>query len=99
MFLFLVGAVEMVVISYWTKWVTESKVLASGVITIANVLIWYYILQTMVENINNWQLVALYALGCSAGTMLCTFLSKDSKVKINILDHLFKDPKSFLITK
>jgi len=87
MFIFIIGVIEMFVIAYWTKTVVESRVYMSGIITIVNVLIWFYVLQTFVDNIDNWYLVMSYALGCAVGTMLSSFVSnkekarKDKKVK------------------
>lgn len=71
--LFLVGVLEMIIITVWTKAVTDTKVLASGIVTMINIFIWYYVLQQIVENINNWQFVAWYGLGCSIGTAACTY--------------------------
>ena len=87
MFIFIIGVIEMFVIAYWTKTVVESRVYVSGVVTIANILIWYYVLRTFVDNIDNWYLVLSYALGCAVGTMLSGFISnretarKSKKVK------------------
>ena len=73
MMLFFIGILEMVIVTVWTKTVATTQVLASGVITIINIFIWYYVLQTVVDNIHNWQLVALYAFGCAIGTALTTW--------------------------
>jgi uncharacterized protein YebE (UPF0316 family) len=73
MVLFFIGIIEMLIVTAWTKVVTKTRIFASGVITMINIIIWYYVLQTIIENINNWQLVILYALGCSVGTMIATF--------------------------
>jgi hypothetical protein len=87
MLIFTIGVIEMFVIAYWTKTVVESRIYMSGLITIVNVLIWFYVLQTFVDNISNWYLVLLYALGCALGTMLSGLVSnqekfrKDKKVK------------------
>jgi hypothetical protein len=87
MLIFTIGVVEMFIIAYWTKTVVESRIYMSGLITIVNVLIWFYVLQTFVDNISNWYLVLLYALGCALGTMLSGLVSnqeqfrKDKKVK------------------
>ena len=69
----------MFIIAYWTKAVVDSKVLMSGIITIVNVLIWFYVLRTFVDDINNWYLVASYALGCATGTMLSSLVSNQAK--------------------
>jgi len=58
MILFLVGVLEMVIVTAWTKVVTENKVMASGAITMVNI---------------NWKLVVLYALGCAVGTVISTY--------------------------
>jgi len=72
MILFFVGIIEMIIVSVWTKVVTDSKILASGVVTVINILIWYYVLEKVVSDIGNWKLVVLYAFGCAIGTMLTT---------------------------
>jgi uncharacterized protein YebE (UPF0316 family) len=83
MFIFLLGIVEMLVVTAWTETVTKAKVLASGVITTVNVLIWYYILDRIINNIDNTFVVVVYALGCAAGTMIGTYyLSQREKKQI-----------------
>lgn len=88
MMLFLIGIVEMIVVTAWTVVVSESKVLKSGVITSINVLIWYYILNIFVNDINNWVLIAMYAAGCSVGTMLTTYFFKVQKKKARAVKKL-----------
>lgn len=68
--LFIIGIIEMIIISVWTKVVTDNKILTSGIITFINILIWYYVLESVVSDINNIQLILFYALGCTIGTML-----------------------------
>jgi hypothetical protein len=81
MFLFILGVVEMFIGAYWTKTVVESRIYASGVITLINVLIWYYVLQTFVDDINNWYLVISYSVGCAVGTMLSSYVSNAEKFR------------------
>ncbi|HUT22330.1 MAG TPA: DUF5698 domain-containing protein [Candidatus Bipolaricaulota bacterium] len=76
MTLFFIGLVEMLIISAWTKTVTEAKVLVSGIVTVINVFIWYYVLQQVMSDIKNWQIVLAYAIGCAIGTMISTFVFK-----------------------
>lgn len=76
MFLFIIGVVEMIIIAYWTKTVVDSKIFLSGFVTIVNIFIWYYVLQTFVDNISNWTLVIPYALGCAVGTMIPSIISQ-----------------------
>lgn len=70
MFLFFIGIIEMIIVTSWTKVVSDTKVIASGVITMVNVLVWYYVLQTILEDVSNWRVVVWYAFGCAVGTML-----------------------------
>ncbi|MFA5358496.1 MAG: DUF5698 domain-containing protein [Patescibacteria group bacterium] len=78
--LFFIGIIEMIIVSIWTKIVSENKVLASGVVTVVNIMIWYYVLASVVENINNFWLIIVYALGCAIGTMLTTaYFNKTNK--------------------
>jgi uncharacterized protein YebE (UPF0316 family) len=79
--LFLVGILEMLIVSIWTKAVTDTKVMLSGFVTLINIMIWYYVLQTVIDNINDWEVVIMYALGCAIGTMISTlfFRLKENK--------------------
>ncbi|MBU4315473.1 hypothetical protein KJ673_03675 [Patescibacteria group bacterium] len=72
MSLFFIGIVEMIIISMWTRFVSESKIIASGLTSVVNIFIWYYVLQSVLGDIENVNLVALYALGCAVGTMMTT---------------------------
>ncbi|PIT88333.1 MAG: hypothetical protein COU29_00890 [Candidatus Magasanikbacteria bacterium CG10_big_fil_rev_8_21_14_0_10_36_32] len=76
MTLFFIGVVEMLIVAIWTKMVSGNQVLAGGAITVINILIWYYVLETIIKDINNWQLVLLYATGCAVGTMGCSLYFK-----------------------
>ena len=73
MILFFIGILEMLIVTTWTKVVTKSQVLASGIITWINILIWYYVLQSMVNDIGNWYVATLYATGCAVGTIVTMF--------------------------
>ena len=73
MMLFFVGILEMLIVATWTKFVSTNHILGSGVVTIFNILIWYYVLQTIVADIQNWQVVGLYAVGCALGTVMTTY--------------------------
>jgi hypothetical protein len=84
MSLFFIGILEMLIVTAWTKVVTKSQVIASGAITWINILIWYYVLQAMVNDIGNWYMAMLYATGCAAGTIITMwfFSKREKKVKI-----------------
>lgn len=98
MFIFILGVIEMFVIAYWTKTVVESRIYVSGLITVVNVLIWFYVLRTFVDNIDNWYLVLSYALGCAAGTMLSSLVSNKEKSrkrrKVRQVKHALSKLKS-----
>ncbi|HPA25198.1 MAG TPA: DUF5698 domain-containing protein [bacterium] len=79
MILFFIGILEMLIVTAWTKVVTKNQIIASGTITIINILIWYYVLETVVNDINNWQLILLYAFGCALGTILSTLYFKNKE--------------------
>lgn len=81
MTLFFIGLLEMIIVTTWTKVVTKTKIMASGAITLVNILIWYYVLETIVSDINNWRLVLLYAFGCALGTMLTTLYFANTEKK------------------
>lgn len=70
MTLFFVGVVEMIIVAFWTKVVSQSKVAMTGAITVINIFIWYYVVSVVVENIGNWTTIASYALGCAIGAMI-----------------------------
>lgn len=78
----------MIIVTLWTKAVTNTRVLASGLITIVNIFIWYYVLETIISNLDKFSLVLLYASGCAIGTMLGTYYSsredKRSRLKNNL---------------
>lgn len=84
MSLFFIGIIEMLIVTAWTKVVTKSQIMLSGVITFINILIWYYVLERIVSDINNWKLILLYALGCTIGTVIVTlyFQKKENSQKI-----------------
>lgn len=99
MVLFFIGVVEMLIVTAWTKAVTRTKIVASGIITMVNVLIWYYVLQTIVDNINNWSLALLYALGCALGTVVSTYyfhLKENNRINLlNRLQNIRKTTKKY----
>jgi uncharacterized protein YebE (UPF0316 family) len=70
--LFFVGIIEMIVITSWTKLVSKTQVISSGIVTFINILIWYYVLERVVNDIHNISVVLLYAFGCALGNVLTT---------------------------
>ena len=70
MSLFIIGFLEMLLVPVWTKTVSQTQVIASGVVTLVHVMIWYYVIQKLVTDINNWQIALMYAVGCAFGTII-----------------------------
>jgi len=85
--LFFVGVLEMIVITAWTKVVSDTKVILSGLITVVNIFIWYYVLRIFVENIENWVLLVVYVSGCAVGTMITTYYFKKKALKEKVATH------------
>ena len=77
--LFFVGIVEMVIASLWTRYVSAGKKYIGGLITFVNIYIWYFVLRTVLENINNTTIVFVYAVGCAIGTVIGTGLRLGGK--------------------
>ena len=69
---FAIGVVEMFIVAAWTKFVSNSQVVASGVVTFVNTIIYFYVLSALLTNVNNMPVIVAYALGCALGTMLAT---------------------------
>ena len=72
MILFFIGVLEMIIVSYWTKLVSETRVMASGMVSVVNIFIWYYVLQAVIEDVHNVMGIVVYAAGCGLGTMITT---------------------------
>jgi len=72
MSLLFVGIVEMIIVATWTKAVSKSNVVQTGLVTSVNILIWYYVLRQVVENLDNWGAIVPYTLGCAIGAMIGT---------------------------
>jgi RsiW-degrading membrane proteinase PrsW (M82 family) len=79
--LFFIGIIEMLIISAWTKAVTEAQVLVSGIVTLINVFIWYFVLQQVVNDLGNIWVVASYAIGCALGTVISTLYFRQRNIK------------------
>lgn len=79
--LFIIGVIEMIIVTTWTKLVTKTQVLASGAVTMVNVLIWYYVLQRIIGDISNWHVAFTYALGCSVGTVISVLIFQKTEEK------------------
>jgi uncharacterized protein YebE (UPF0316 family) len=70
---FLIGLVEMIICTVWTKVVNKSQVWASGAVTLIEIVVWYFVIEALISDIHNWSIILAYALGCALGTMGSTF--------------------------
>ena len=68
--LFFVGILEMFISAKWTKNVSQERAFISAGITYVNILIWYFVLRTVLEHLGSLGLILVYALGCSIGTYI-----------------------------
>lgn len=66
---------------------------ATGIFSIIRVFIWYYVLRTIVTNIDNLWLILFYALGGSCGDYLSLTFEPYLEKKILWLHKLFKKKK------
>jgi len=71
--------------------VSDTKVMGSGAITIVNVLIWYYVLESVLQDLGNWEVVLIYAVGCAVGTMLSTWIFQVIKKRKRLAKKLAKE--------
>lgn len=69
---FAIGVVEMFIVAAWTKFVSGSQVVASGVVTFVNTLVYFYVLDALLANVHNTPIIVAYAIGCALGTMGAT---------------------------
>jgi hypothetical protein len=72
MILFIIGVIEMALNASWTKSVAKADTAMNGVITGIHLVIWYIVLQQVVNNLNDWTAILPYFAGCVAGSMLGT---------------------------
>ena len=81
MILFFVGIVELAIATYWTRSVTATNVRSAGFVTGINFIIWYFVIRQVVENIDRWQAIVPYGLGCVAGSMIGTAIDVDAVIR------------------
>lgn len=70
MLILFIGMAEMIFSTLWAKYVQEARIWASTVITMSHVFVWYFVLKTVIEQLNNLTIVFMYAIGCGLGNMI-----------------------------
>lgn len=78
MLIFMIGMAEMVLSTLWTKYVQEKSVVGSTAVTMIHVFVWYYVLRTLIDQIDNIMIVVAYAFGCGAGNIIAIILGEYS---------------------
>ncbi len=85
MILFFVGIIEMTISAMWTKSVAKSEVAMNGAITGVHLLIWFFVLQQVVDNLGDWTAIMPYMAGCVLGSMLGAMDRRTLKRKLRKL--------------
>ncbi len=90
---FVIGVVEMFIVALWTKTVSGSQVLASGVVTFVNILIYFWVLEAVLSSVNNTPLIVTYALGCALGTMLASSKTLERLMRLRTFSPIVNETK------
>jgi len=94
MTLFFVGVIEMIISALWTKSVSKANVALTGAITSVNIFIWYYVIRTVIGNLDNWFAIIPYTAGCAIGAMLGAVDQEKVKKRIRKMLAAMKDKAS-----
>ena len=80
------GFLEIFTWSLQTKSLIKNRAINTFMFTGVSVLIWYYIIENIINNLNNIWLMASYVLGCALGGVatihLDTHMDKIAKVRL-----------------
>lgn len=72
----LLGTLECFLQSLNTKLLQRNHKIGCWIISFINILIWYYVISIIVENINALGLILLYAFGYASGDVLAILFDK-----------------------
>ena len=85
MFLF-VGFIEMFFWSLQTKSLIKDRMLNTFIFTFISIVLWFYVVSKVAENVNNIWLMIAYALGCACGNCLTikadAYITKIAKARL-----------------
>jgi uncharacterized protein YebE (UPF0316 family) len=91
--LFAIGVLEeLIAILYYKACEKEFKY-ATGIFQILRVFIWYFVLRTIIENIDNLWLILSYAGGGAWGDYISLTIQPHLEKKILYIHKLFKKKK------
>jgi uncharacterized protein YebE (UPF0316 family) len=81
-----VGFLEMLFWSLQTKALVKDRMINTFVFTFISIVIWFYVVSKVAENVNNLWLMIAYALGCGAGNCLTikidAYIDKIAKARL-----------------
>lgn len=88
--IFFIGILEDFLLSFNTKAIQRNNLIFSFVIAFLSAIIWYYVIVMVVENINKFWLVLVYACGGGLGDVITISLDKHiqrfEKVSLRVLN-------------
>ncbi len=71
-----VGLLESFISTVYSKFRQRGKLLYTAISCIIYNITWFYMLAKIVENIQNWKLIAVYIIFCAAGDVLGLIFDK-----------------------
>ena len=83
--IFIAGFFEFVIRVIDYKAIQRSKCFYSAIITFINIWVWYYIIASVVENLNNFWLIFVYAIGCALGNYVTLKLDMRNQKNVNYI--------------
>ena len=87
----IVGFLEMLFWSLNTKALIKDKMINTFIFTFISVIIWFFVVSKVAENVNNIWLMLAYALGCASGN--CTTIKLDAYIDKLAKARLWKKNK------
>ena len=83
--LFAIGVIECFLSALNTKFLQKNKKLLCFIVSYISILIWWFVLRLMVNDINNVAIINIYAIGFALGDVLALmfdgYLDKIAKIK------------------
>lgn len=81
-----VGFLEMLFWSLQTKSLVKDRMVNTFVFTFISIVIWFYVVSKVAENVNNIWLMLNYAIGCAGGNCLTikidAYIDKIARVRL-----------------
>lgn len=74
--LFIVGIVENFLLALNIKFLQRNRKLHCFIVSYFGILVWYYIISTVVENLHIFVIIHSYALGFASGDVLAIYFNQ-----------------------